>query len=497
MYKKIGLILVFYLLLIPLVSCNSETAEQVPQVNLDEFSAFDLDNDGEHNRYVYKFGEEEISDDVYLTRTIEFKKTDEGTEGKISLQFDDKSQGNDYRHVENIPKEFASHIDELKFSVPPDEIINPDPEVAWDKKQIEIGAGYLIDITKNIEKWDADRVIAMSALTVIQYSKAKFARMESGPERDKAVLQTASQLIDMIEFTDMTADPFGFEGKAAVCTWCSQPYVAAACWAILSGNAKECDASKLSEDDIDLCRGIYIQNKCEDIADKEAREKCYLENAIDIGCEIACNTITDKDKRNLCLAVVKDDVEYCEKIEDQATYEQCLRECGRSPDGSYVRMPFSCDSDCPAPPEDFSRESCNVTEEEDYSVLSCEYLKTRKCEDWRYNLIIGGERATDEEYTDCAVAYIHIDIFQWESGELAEASFQRRTEGLAGDSKYLLRSGVLGQEPFKDYDTWLREYTLDRNYVLEIEVYAVGESESEALLAKIKPSVLSVISKTE
>ncbi|MFC1956938.1 hypothetical protein ACFLVY_01400 [Chloroflexota bacterium] len=490
MYKKPAIILILSLLLIPLVSCTSGPDEQVSQASLDEFSTFDLDNDGEPDKYVYKFSEEEIFDDVYLTRTIEFEKADVGTDGKISLQFDDKSQGNDYRHVENIPKEFASHVDELQFSVPPDEIVNPDPEVAWEKQTIDVAAGYLIDITRNFGKWDADMVISMSAATVIQYSKAKFARMKSGSERDKAVLQTASQLTNMI-------DAPGFEDKEAVCMWCSQPYTEAACWAILAGNVEECDAYKLSEEDVDLCRGIYIQDKCEDIADKEAREKCYLENAMDIGCEIACNTITDKDKRNLCLAIVKDDFEYCEKIEDQEIYEQCCRECGRSPDGSYLSIPFSCDSDCPAPPGGFIRESCNVTEEEDYSVLSCEYLKTRKCKDWRYNMEVGGERLTDEEYTDCAVAYIHINISQWDSEKTAEDKFQTLTKGQAGDSKHLVLSGALGPQAFLDYDTWLREYTLDRNYNLEIEVYAVGKPEAEALLAKIRPSVLSVISKTK
>ena len=31
---------------------------------------------------------------------------------------------------------------------------------------------------------------------------------------------------------------------------------------------------------------------------------------------------------------MKNDFEYCNRIEDQEIYEQCCRECGRSPDGS-------------------------------------------------------------------------------------------------------------------------------------------------------------------
>jgi len=483
-FKKAGLILVSILLLIPLVSCTSGPEEQVTQSSLDEFSAYDLDNDGEQDKYVYKFAEEEISEDVYLTRTIEFEKTDEGAEGKISLQFEDQGQGGDYRHVESIPKDFASHVDELEFSVPPTEIINPDPEVAWDKEQIDMASEHLIDITKNLEKWSPDTVIAMSALTVMKYSRAKFDRMEPGPERDKAVLQTASQLTKMVE---------GFEDEQAelICIFCSQPYTIAACVAILLGNPQKCDNPKLSEDDKDLCKGIYIQDKCDDITDKDARDECYLRNAVDIGCEIACGTLSDKDKRNLCLAIVKDDFEYCEKIEDQEIYEQCCKECGRSSDGSIILKSFSCDSDCPAPPEGFTR-NCNVNDEEDYSVLSCDYIYTEKCKDWRY-----GMGLTDEEYTDCTVADINIVVFQCESEEDAEDLFNRQTKGEAGDSKHLLHRGKLMPTGFYVCDAWILEYTLDGNYILKIDVNAVGESEAEELFNQIKPGAMSIINKTQ
>ena len=43
----------------------------------------------------------------------------------------------------------------------------------------------------------------------------------------------------------------------------------------------------------------------------------------------------------------------------------------------------------------------------------------------------------------------------------------------------------------------LKEYTLDINYIVQIEVHALGESEAESLLGQIKPGVMSVISKTE
>jgi len=483
-YKKVWLILVFVLLLIPLVSCTPASDDQVSQDNIDEFSALDLDNDGEQDKYVYKFAEEEISEDVYLIRTIEVVKTDEGAEGKISLEFDDQSNGSDFRHVENIPKDFASNVDELQFSVPPTDIINPDPEVAWDKKKIDMASSHLIEITQKLEKWSPDKIIAMSAITVMKYSSVKFSKMKPGPERDKAVLQTASQLTNMLE---------GFEEEQVlmVCPYCSQTYTMAACIALLTGNPEKCNKAKMSEDDKDLCKGIYIQYECDDITDKDAREKCYLEKATSVGCEIACGSLTNKDERNLCLAVVKDDFEYCNKIEDQEIYERCCKECGRSSDGSIILKSFSCDSDCPAPPEGFTK-TCNVNEEEDYSVLSCEYIYTEKCKDWRY-----GMGLTDEEYTDCTVADVNIVVFQCNSEEDAEDLFNRQTKGEADDSTHLLHKGTLMPTGFYACDAWILEYTLDGNYILKIDVNAVGESKAEELYDQIKPGAMSIINKTQ
>lgn len=329
--KRIILSSLLVLLLSTTIGCINivpRATSSTEQPAGDHLTKYDLDNDEEMDKLVYEFAEEEVADDVYLKRTLEFEKVGEGAEGKISLQFDDKSNGNtNYTHVERIPKEFATSVEELQFSVPPDEIINPDPDVAWEKRNIDVAAGNLIEITENLGKWDSERIMYITSHAVAQINKNRFARIKSDTERDKAILQAASELADAVEY-DVT--DWYDEWAQQACNQCSQPYTLLACTAILTGKPEICDSNRLSKDDRDLCKAIYIQHKCDVIANKQERERCYFESAVNTGCEIACGTITDADNRNLCLAAVKDDVSYCEKIQDQDTYKRCLEAFGKS-----------------------------------------------------------------------------------------------------------------------------------------------------------------------
>lgn len=335
----------------------------------DQFTKYDVDKDGQDDRYVYKFATEEIASDVFLDRTLEYNKSGTGYQGKIVLQFDDKSNGKtDYIHIEKIPKEFAANVGELEFSVPPDEIINPASagvwkkqateassvslvaikrvfaddlanteedldklKLVWRKWAIENTADNLISITKAFEKADPAVLMKGMVATVVSYNSQKVIGLKSGPERDTYILQESSTYRGMCSSPLCRDDPIWF----AWCGKCSQPYIQAACLAILSGDpSKWCVREGLvkNESDKDMCKGIYIQHECEEISDKAAKEKCYFTKAIELNCEIACGQITDGDNRNLCLAGVTNDAEYCEKIQDPETKDKCLEALGIAPE---------------------------------------------------------------------------------------------------------------------------------------------------------------------
>jgi hypothetical protein len=102
--------------------------------NSGTFSASDTDNDGKDDIYSYTFEEEDVAEGLSLERKVEYENTDEGLMGSLTLDFENTWGEDDtksYTHRETIPKSFAGNVDDLKFSVEPDRIVNPDPEVQW------------------------------------------------------------------------------------------------------------------------------------------------------------------------------------------------------------------------------------------------------------------------------------------------------------------------------------------------------------------------------
>jgi hypothetical protein len=88
-------------------------------------------------KIVFSFDEVEIDDGVMLKRSIEYSENDQGVVGDLILEFDGEGE---IEFIEDIPKSFAKHVDDLEFSIMP-EIIDPDPKVKW-----------VVKITENVAK---------------------------------------------------------------------------------------------------------------------------------------------------------------------------------------------------------------------------------------------------------------------------------------------------------------------------------------------------------
>jgi len=126
--KKIVIMMV---LVIFLSSCQKEIVQEEPEdfeKTIDSLIGTRTEKEGSQ---ILEYPREEISSGVFLEKKVEYKKTEDGFDGTIMLEFSGES---DTRHVEVIPKEFAESVDDLSFSVEPTRIINPDPEVEWDLK---------------------------------------------------------------------------------------------------------------------------------------------------------------------------------------------------------------------------------------------------------------------------------------------------------------------------------------------------------------------------
>ncbi len=82
--------------------------------------------------WVYTFPRQEVARDVFLDKTMALEKTSSGYEQRITLEFENTSDTEiEYWHTEVIPKSFAAHVDDIRFSRQPDRIIDPDPCVAF------------------------------------------------------------------------------------------------------------------------------------------------------------------------------------------------------------------------------------------------------------------------------------------------------------------------------------------------------------------------------
>lgn len=91
------------------------------------FDSGTLEIDGDTT--TLEFEREEVANGIFMEKKVEFVETDDGYDGTITITFDGEG---DYAHIETIPKSFAAHVDDLKFSVEPDEIIEEDPIVKWE-----------------------------------------------------------------------------------------------------------------------------------------------------------------------------------------------------------------------------------------------------------------------------------------------------------------------------------------------------------------------------
>ena len=139
-------------------------------IDVGELELLDVDNDGSYDKFVLTLDREEIDEGLFLDKIIEYKKTEEGFMGTLTLEFENTGdETKTYSHVENIPKSFAAHVDNLEFSIPPTEIINPDPEVSW---EVEV-------MNRNIKKITINAKIAVMS-----------AAMKADPGRAVAIMLT-------------------------------------------------------------------------------------------------------------------------------------------------------------------------------------------------------------------------------------------------------------------------------------------------------------------
>ena len=380
------------LLLVPFIGCNKK--EEVIDINtllgehpafdFGEFEAFDSDGDGYIDNLVYTFERQEVGEDLFLGKTVQYTENNGVFTGELVLQFE--NTGNEtiaYSHTEILPKSFAETVDDLEFSIPPDEIIYPDPVVRWEVGMIEKTIKNIVVSTKKAAEdvgekkgMEAAQPSAEEAKKAVNESFQEFSKAVKGEKVNwgKAMLGLGSAAMKgskafevgkeagikagqeaAIDNILTSLDDFAFIGALNVCgsvknqtdrdhcmfrlvrkfrnrfneTTCNDAFgnehFQAICMAIANKDIGECGKLDGAEN-VNLCKALVIDlDKCADIKDKQELQDCYYSQAIECKCSLLCQKL-EGDKKYLCAAKTTGDERWCEEIQDPDLKRECMGE---------------------------------------------------------------------------------------------------------------------------------------------------------------------------
>jgi hypothetical protein len=388
------------------------SVDELPEFIFGNLETFDFDNDGSEDRIVYTFEPEEVAEDLFLDRSVEFDKTESGFDGKIILKFENKGDKPiEYTHIEEIPKSFAESVDDLVFSIPPDEVIDPDPIVSFvakvKKRTIksikiealleEAAASFVLDVL--------DDIIFIQRLDVC----GKIGT-ESGQMWNTCIVNLMIAFPDKFEESDcehidkysLVLVPFSRSGLIG------GELAYAACKAVMTDDWRACHDNINSQSwvEVDLCKTIafvsFLQ-KCRYIKDSQKKDECLYDAAVRADCSRGCEYISDEVSKNACLAEITQDKKYCKNIKDEDARRFC---CDKLTD------------------EDLRKECfCEEEEEEVTSTPSTaptitipsgvHHLGDQTLTDWEVPKHEGTEYTTTFSLaTEPARAYLILEVFQ-------------------------------------------------------------------------------------
>lgn len=301
---------------------------------LGEYYEYDYEGDGIIDDLIYSFEVEKIEDNVYVTPNLVY--TQVGPDEYIrKLHLDFYNFNPDPRQVDyiyEIPKEFAAHVDELEFPVPPTEIIQPDPII---RIILDLG-GYPQSNSLPGIHMVANRSPAPAAFQDDDYRElydivAKIHRQDNIEDAKRALLAESYQLARNICekrtgkarnscFLNLAVD-FG-RNRPLFIELCDNisDNTRLLCRAVVLGK-KTCNEAT-SPDEREVCYAYWIGVDCGTLplADQPA---CITKLAIEDKIALACFNIRNDDQINYCLAGVSRDTDYCKQIKDTELRKTC------------------------------------------------------------------------------------------------------------------------------------------------------------------------------
>ena len=366
-----------------------------------EFESLDIDNDGTDDKYILTFNRRELADDLFLDKSVEYEKTEDGLMGTVILEFENTGdETKTYTHIEKIPKSFAKHVDDLEFSVPPTEIIDPDPEMSWMIQVIERNSKKVIIKAKKAAIAAALKADPGNVLLVATGMSGPTKKMiEAGKD---AAVDVALSNLDNFVFIFALNDCSKFGGKGSLWNTCitnlivkfPEKFVESDCeqidishpnamnsvkGATLFGICKAittkdwgvCHDNADTWREIDICKLTMfkaLSGECEYIKNDEKKNNCIYDFALKSNSKYGCNYLTDKITKKGCFAELTQEIVSCEGIDDDDAIKYC---CDKIVD---VTAREKCFGEEPEKDE----KSCEETWTDEYYLNLCYNKKAKE-----------------------------------------------------------------------------------------------------------------------
>jgi len=281
----------------------------------------DTTGDGQYDQIMIRYPMEEVIPGVYARSSLLFNFNNSAPNPRQMLvefaNYTGEEQAFEYILV--IPKYFAETVDEVAFSLPPVEIINPDIEVK-----------YYLTAGKEDPGWGKGLEVAgLVNLGVVKYADAQRKLKESAAADLEGICSRLeipqNQNACWLSLVEDYDDVLGFEKRLLLCKNVTG-VEKLMCVSIVNDNAEECKYATNPEEQM-ACRAYYVLNKCKNLSGGEY-QNCLKTTSIASKAPLGCLDLEDEDVRNECVALASKDPEFCKQIINEARKESCQKELG-------------------------------------------------------------------------------------------------------------------------------------------------------------------------
>ena len=338
--KQRRFLLIMLALVLTSLTCNLpfNTTTEPSQAEIDELNAMitadielggmsenDINADGVVDNVYYTFPTFELQEKVYMTKTYSMESggEDEFHPGIIVAFNNESGVDQAFKFTLEVPKEFASDVAELSFSLEPAEIIDPDPILSFNVSltaEQQVDAMLIAYSVTGLDDKDLPRAkqILMEKAFDEYVNYCSFTYFPKQYQKEQCYLNMA------IDFKN-------FINKGALESYCDLAGYnnQAGCLAIINKDISKCGMVK-DKYQQENCRAYFINDLCKAEKTEEDRLICIGREAVQAKSHLACVLLPDRDMKNVCLANVHNKAFYCERIEDADLKPDCLASFGET-----------------------------------------------------------------------------------------------------------------------------------------------------------------------